>query len=371
MINTTTLNTSGFIKTSFSDTKDMTYLLITIKERELWNKYIHASKICDFYHSWYYHSLEKNEEPFLFVYCQGDCFIAFPLLKRKINNSEYYDCTSVYGYAGPVSNVEFSLLDVQMVENFREAFLSFLKKEKFVSVFSRLHPIINQDLLLSCFGGLHDNGKTVVIDLQIPLEEQRKRYRRQYRQKIRQLREKGYCIKEASTKEEIERFVKIYNENMARVKAGLFYHFDEYYFFNMLNAVDFESGILLLCDGDEITSGACVTYSNNIMQLHLAATNNAYLQEGPMKLLIDEAAILGRRKGIHYLHLGGGVGGHQDSLFEFKSGFSNTLLDFKTWRFIANIEVYNQLVEQCSTCREFNTGFFPLYREQKSIDQII
>lgn len=368
MINTTTLNTAGLPPTSFSDTKNMTYFLITIEERELWNKYIHASKICDFYHSWYYHSMEKNGKPFLFVYCRGDCFIAFPLLKRKISNSEYYDCTSVYGYAGPVSNVEFSLLDAQTHAGFKEAFLSFLKKEKFVSVFSRLHPIINQDLLLSHFGGLYDNGKTIVIDLRQPLEEQRKGYRRQFRQKIRQMREKGYGIKEASTQEEIERFVRIYQANMARVKAGSFYHFDESYFFNILNAVDFESSILLLCDGDEITSGACVTYSNNIMQLHLAATNNAYLQEGPMKLLIDEATLLGRQKGIYYLHLGGGVGGHQDSLFEFKSGFSNTCLDFKTWRFIVDVEIYNQLVEQSSQKRESNTGFFPLYREQNNIE---
>ncbi|NEU08799.1 GNAT family N-acetyltransferase [Flavihumibacter sp. R14] len=343
--------------------ENMPYRLVTVQERDLWNEYVHSCKMYDFYHTWYYHSLEKSGEPVLFVYEEQNCFIVFPLLKRSINKTEYSDFTSVYGYAGPISNLDFNQMEQKTMEGFKQAFLMFLGQEKNVSVFCRLHPIINHDILVEKFGSLVENGKTVVIDLTNSLEEQRSKYRRQFRSKIRQLREKGFYLKNAESDEEVKAFVKVYNENMARVKAESYYYFNESYFFNMLNSADFESSVLLLYCGDEITSGAFVTFSNNIMQFHLAATNNKYLHEGPMKLLIDEATVVGRERSMDYLHLGGGVGGNEDSLFEFKAGFSETILNFKTWRFVSNPVVYNQLVRARWGNRTIESDFFPLYRE--------
>lgn len=348
--------------------KTMPYQIVTISEKELWNEYVHASKMYDFYHSWYYHSLERTGDPILFVYHQPDCFIAFPLLRRTIKGTSCTDFTSVYGYAGPICNKDFAELDEETMLNFKRAFLTFLKEEKNVSVFSRLHPIINHDVLLQKFGGLCDHGRTVAIDLRCDIEEQRKKYRRQFRSKIRQLRDKGYYLKEATSRDEVREYVKIYNANMARVHAESYYHFNEDYFFNMLDSNDFESSVLLLYDGDTITSGAFVAYSNNIMQFHLAATAVQYLHEGPMKLLIDEATLAGRQKGMNYLHLGGGVGGNEDSLFEFKAGFSDTYLDFKTWRFITEEKVYNDLVEQRWKNQLPAADFFPLYRESSGTE---
>lgn len=341
----------------------MSYRLVTVQERELWNEYVHACKMYDFYHTWYYHSLEKSGEPVLFVYQQSDFFIIFPLLRRDIPGSDYCDFTSVYGYAGPISNVDFNTIDPQIMHNFIQAFLEFLEKEKTISVFCRLHPIINHDILVEKFGSLVDNGKTIAINLTGTLEEQRSKYRRQFRSKIRQLREKGYFLRKATSKQEVQAFVKIYNENMARVQAESYYYFNESYFFNMLNSADFESSVLLLYLGDEITSGAFVTFSNNIMQFHLAATNNKYLQEGPMKLLIDEATIVGRENKMDYLHLGGGVGGNEDSLFEFKAGFSDKTLIFKTWRFVSDQVAYDKMVQTRWGNQTVKSDFFPLYRE--------
>jgi hypothetical protein len=345
----------------------MPYLLVTIQERDLWNQYVQDCKIYDFYHTWYYHSLERTGEPILFVYQQNDTFIIFPLLKRCIAGSEYTDFTSVYGYAGPISNMDFELIEQGTMEGFIQAFMKFLKEEKNVSVFCRLHPIINHDLLVERFGSLVNNGKTIAIQLSGTLEEQRSKYRRQFRSKIRQLREKGFFMKKAETKEEVQAFVRIYNENMARVQAESYYYFNETYFFNMLNSGDFESSVLLLYLGEEITCGAFVTFSNNIMQFHLAATNNKYLQEGPMKLLIDEATIVGREHSMDYLHLGGGVGGNEDSLFDFKSGFSDTVLTFKTWRFVSDQQEYNKLVHARWDDHPIKSDFFPLYREPTNV----
>lgn len=345
----------------------MSYRLITVRERDLWNQYVHACNIYDFYHTWYYHSLEKSGEPVLFVFEQDDCFIIFPFLKRSIPGSDLSDFTSVYGYAGPISNVDFEDMDQSTMEAFIKSFLKFLKAERNVSVFCRLHPIINHDILVEKFGSLVNNGKTIAINLTETIEEQRSKYRRQFRSKIRQLREKKYYLRKAESKQEVQAFVKIYNENMARVQAESYYFFDESYFFNMLNSADFESSVLLLYLEDEITSGAFVTFSNNIMQFHLAATNNKYLQEGPMKLLIDEASLVGRENNMSYLHLGGGVGGSEDSLFDFKAGFSDMILSFKTWRFISDPEAYDRLVRERWGNQIVRSDFFPLYRDSNNL----
>lgn len=341
----------------------MPYHIITIHEREKWMDCIHKCLIYDFYHTWYYHSLEQLGEAFLFVYQEDETFIAFPLLKRPIEGTPFNDCTSVYGYSGPISNADFADLEPGMLKNFKTNFLNFLNQEQNISVFSRLHPVINQEILLDQFGGLFDNGKTVAINLKVPIDAQRSKYRSRFRSKIKQLRNKGYQLKVASSDYEIREFINIYNENMSRVGATDYYHFGDEYFFNLLKSKEFECNLLIACYENEITSGMLLTYSNNIAQFHLAGTHVDYLQDGPMKLLIDEASIMARERGMDYLHLGGGLGGNEDSLFHFKSGFSDLFLNFKTWRFRADEASYDSIVEARGLANFSSTDFFPLYRK--------
>ncbi|HYX07003.1 MAG TPA: hypothetical protein VE912_09760, partial [Bacteroidales bacterium] len=70
-----------------------------------WNMLLQEIGHYDFYHTFDYHSVEMldNEVPTLLKYTERDYIIALPLLIRKIGNTDYYDATSVYGYAGPIS----------------------------------------------------------------------------------------------------------------------------------------------------------------------------------------------------------------------------------------------------------------------------
>lgn len=331
--------------------------------KEDWNSYVYRALLYDFYHTWDYHFLTHNEgEPFMFIYEENENFIAVPFLRRRIEGTDYYDFTSVYGYVGPISNLNFENLDPDFVKRFREGFHDFLIKENIVSVFSRLHPLIPQDLLLAEIGGLYDNGRTVAIDLKIPYEDQRSQYRKDHRSKINQLRRKGFYAKEADSSTELKEFVRIYNENMERVKASPYYFFDESYFLKLLHSKDFNTILLLIYFEDQITAGSIFITSNNIMQFHLSGTNGKFLKEAPAKLMIDEATLVARDQKLDYLHLGGGLGGSEDSLFEYKSGFSNLYLNFKTWRYVVNQPIYNSLVLKKLNTLEHNGNVFPLYR---------
>lgn len=347
------------LKTSFV----MPYFTVDITEQEQWDQLIHAAHSYDFHHTWYYHQLSAGDShPFIFVFEQAGHFVAVPLLKRNIEDTNYFDCTSVYGYAGPVSNLDFSDIPSSLMQQFLQTFLHFLKKEKIVSVFTRLHPLIHQHFRPGQTGGLYDNGKTVTIDLTLPVEEQRQQYRKAFRSKINQLRNKGYEVRQGIYEEDIASFAAIYLQNMQRLGANANYHFDKNYFRQLLQATSFQSNILLASFEGRDTAGVLTTCCNNIMQLHLAATHEDFIHDSPMRLLVEEASIFGQSKRMQHLHLGGGVGGQQDSLFHFKAGFSEHFLDFKTWRLVADTATYKALTLKKAPTMLRTDLPFPVYR---------
>ncbi|WP_207425888.1 GNAT family N-acetyltransferase [Pedobacter sp. SYSU D00535] len=341
-----------------------------ISTKEKWNHFISRSLHTELYHSWNYHVLDKSGEPLLYVYGEEEVFIALPLIKRKIKDSPFFDFSSVYGYAGPVSNVSFESLPESTMENFKAAFISFMKHEKCICVFSRLNPFINQRKLLERIGGIYENGKTIYMDLSTPQEEQYANYEKRLLRQVKQLRKKNYVIKETMTQDDIRCFCEMYWDNMKRVNASNHYFFTREYFTTLLDTTAENSKLLMIYDSATPICGAIVFYSKDVIRNHLSATSEAYLKDSPSKLLTDEISQIGRRLGVKYFHLGGGVGGREDSLFQFKSYFSHTsMLDF-TWRFIGDQEAYNSLVEICGLKQADKTNFFPLYRSAQLADAI-
>ncbi len=336
--------------------------IVNIDQKDKWNYYLNNSSDYDFYHTWDYHNMSTDGEPYLFVFSIDENFIALPFLKRPIPDSQYYDCTSVYGYAGPVTNFSEGSIPEKVVNNFKDHLNEYLMGQNVISFFSRFHPIINKNEIWNILGNLESHGRTVSIGLMQNIDEQRKEYQRTVRAKVKQLKNKGFYIREATTEKDLDEFVAIYIENMQKVNASALYYFDKQYFKDMLNSSDYKTRLIICYCGDEITSGTIVTFSNKIIQFHLAATKNSYLKDGPMKLLIDEVTLMGRDFEMEVLHLGGGVGGSEDNLFKFKAGFSDSFNDFKTWRLITNVSAYDELVKERISGNSLGSNYFPLYR---------
>lgn len=327
-----------------------------------WNYYIGNSLQYSFYHTWHYHALDVLGEPFLFVYEAGENYIAFPFIKREIPGEDYWDLTSAYGYTGPISNQKFTALDDCFLENFKDSFLETLKAERIVSVFSRLHPFFDQTLSLSKLGSIHPDGKTVAIDLRLPLKVQRKKYHMRLREKIHQLIQKGYIVREAASIEDIDIFAKIYTENMKKIDASNSYHFPVSYFRSLYHSDEIKSKLLLVYLDGKAVSAAYIVCTNYIIQAHILGTLKAYLPDSPARLLMDEITVIGRKMGARYFHLGGGLNFKQDALFEWKACFSDLILNFNHWRYIAHPEMYDALVERMDITEKANIDFFPLYR---------
>ncbi|PZF74037.1 GNAT family N-acetyltransferase [Taibaiella soli] len=342
----------------------MSSYTIQLTDKAKWKELVDRSISYDFHHCHSYHELEHSGTPFLFVVAnEADDFIAFPLVKRPIPGTQYYDCTSVYGYAGPISSKPPESLPPQLLIDFQEELKVFVSKEKIVAAFTRMHPIIEQDSFLDPLGKVIQLNKTVAIDLSLPVDLQRQQYRKAFKYRLNVLRRSGYTVKKADTASEIKAFVDIYTQTMDRVNAQESYYFDEDYFRNFLNSEDFTSFLLLAYKDGEVAAGAIFTATRNIMQYHLAGTSETYILDAPMKLVIDEARLIGSEMGLQYLHLGGGVGGSDDdSLFLFKAGFSDLNFTYRVWQLVANQPVYEELVAQKQKEKTLNPNYFPLYR---------
>lgn len=341
--------------------------IYTINDQVAWKSYVNRAEAYDFYHTWYYHNLESPEAARLYVYEEGINYIAFPLVRRAIEGTRYFDLTCVYGYTGPISDQPFDQLPAAFLARFKQVFLEQLKSERIVSVFSRLHPFFQQDQLLASFSGVFPNGKTVAIDLRVPIEVQRAGYHKSYRQQIRILREKGYEVREAKSPAAIQTYSEIYIENMKRVGASDFYLFTPAYFEQLLASTEYESKLMLVYLDDEIVSGGVVICSNKIMQVHLMSTRTEHLSLSPPKLVVDETSVLGRSLGYEFINLGGGLNFKADSLYRWKAGFTKLFLDYNSWRFIANQETYEYLLAQRRIDPSLDVDFFPLYRYQTEV----
>lgn len=331
-----------------------------IKNKKEWDSFLDKVDYHDFYHTYDYHelSIHKDEAFILLTYAEHDTLIGLPFIVRQIPDSKYKDITSVYGYAGPVSknfdehfdNLKFSV-----------ALDSYFKDQKIVSVFSRLNPFINfQHNILKGIGETRNLGEIVNIDLTEPLDIQRQKYQRRIKTQINKAR-RLCTVKKASTKKEILDFIDIYYKNMDRVQARSFYYFKPDYFFKFIESKTLQTDLLIttLNGTNEIIAGAMFIKTNNIVQYHIAGSKEEFLDIAPIKLLIDEMRIRATQENYKYFNLGGGYGGHDDSLLRFKLSFSKKLIGFYVWQYVVNQDLYDNLTNsrEAKQC-----DYFPKYR---------
>ncbi|MEE9361059.1 MAG: GNAT family N-acetyltransferase [Cellulophaga sp.] len=342
-----------------------------IKNKEKWDLLVNNADMSDFYHTYDYHQLSKNndETPVLLYFSQGEKYIALPLFIREIENTSYKDATSVYGYSGPVCKNIPKNFDNSI---FKKELQKLLLDNNIISMFSRLNPFIDkQCIILKNIGLVRALGNVVYIDLSQDLAIQKQQYNRRLKTHINKTR-KHCTIKKATTTEEIDQFIEVYYENMHRVDAKKHYFFKREYFHDLYNSDSFETEILLTyhTESNIFIGGAMFIKKNNITQYHLAGAKSDYLYLNPIKLLIDEMRITSSEENYTFLNLGGGLGSNEDSLFRFKSSFSKNLKPFELWEVIVNKEVYDKLSKKnktTNTCTsiEYINGckdFFPCYR---------
>ena len=344
-------------------------------DRRLWMEVLSTVAQHDVYHLPGYHEAAEQAgegTARLLVFREAGYSIALPVLVRpcgEIDGLEGVpsdDATSVYGYAGPVSSHEDPPAPV--VESFHAALRESLAELRVVALFARLHPLLPQDRLIAGLGVTAPTGTTVSIDLTQPPDAQVGAYRQNHRDGIRKLRRLGAQCLPDTDPAAMDEFVRIYHETMRRVDADPYYLFDRTYFVHLADLLAPALHLFTCRLDDEIIGGGLFFACRGLVQYHLGGTRTEYLGLAPMKLLFDSVREWAVERGMSVFHLGGGVGGREDSLFHFKAGFSSRRHPFATWRWIIDPERYQELTDRKAswntrhgvTCA--SSEFFPAYR---------
>jgi serine/alanine adding enzyme len=276
----------------------------------------------------------------------ADGDVVFPCILRQFRDA--FDVTTPYGYGGPVAVAEDA-------EAFYSAYRGWCRERGVVSTFVRFHPLYaNQRYARIAVEPL---GSTVAWRLQAGdlFARMHSHHRRVVRKAQRAELEVG--VEESPS---LEEFAALYERTMARLDADLFYLFTPEYWAS-LGALP----LLLVSarrEGELLASVLCFT-AKPWLHYHLGASSDEGRRVGASHLVLYEAASWARENGYEIFHLGGGVGGRADSLFEFKLRFDpGAEREFAIGRAIHDETGYYKLTEETGASVDVR-GFFPAYRD--------
>jgi hypothetical protein len=294
---------------------------------------------------------------------RGDLLL--PLVLRDIPGGGR-DATSPYGYPGPltVGSDPGFLADALRMAG------AFLGDEGVVSLFVRFHPLLNPPP-----GGVETivrHGDTIAIDLHLTEEESLRQTRRNHRVQIDRARKAGHRVILDAGPEHDESFRRLYRETMARLGASPFYFFDDRYFIELRAVLGDHLHLAIVEIERETAAAGLFVETQGIVQYHLSGTDERFRREVPTKLMFDEVRRWARERGHRWLHLGGGLGFSEDSLFRFKAGFSSRRCPFHSLRMILRPLEYDRLVTaaggEAGTAP--SAGFFPAYRRPEALARL-
>jgi hypothetical protein len=329
----------------------------------------------DFYHLPEYVRLSvsvyEGGQPRAFVARDADGLFLLPMTLRPIEidgeESSLFDAISPYGYASPLLSVRPGVDEARFLDRAINALVECLMRARVVSLFCRLHPLLElpqQPLVRR--GVVMEHGPTVYCDLHKSADELWKGTRETVRRQIRRIQAQGMVAEEDPTWRYYDAFQEVYAQTMRRVGATEWYFFDRDHFDELRRVLADRMHLIVVRQGDKAVCAGLFAETCGIVQYHLAGTGDGYEKSDASKLLIHYARQWGQERGNDVLHLGGGVGAAHDSLLHFKMGFSKVSGTFRTWRLIVDETTYHDLVARnrarAAIVEPPKNNFFPEYR---------
>jgi hypothetical protein len=315
---------------------------------------------------------EEGGEASAFLAEDGRDRLLIPLIVRPIDPDEggerWFDATCPYGYAGPILGRSTSSGVEEFLDHALERFLEELRERRILGCFSRIHPLL--ELPLDPFrrlGAVVHHGETVSIDLTQSLDESWRQMHPSCRQRIRRTQRQGQVGRLDPEWQALDTFLDIYHETMVRRRAARSYFFSREHILGLRQALGDRLHLSLVEMSGEIIAAALFFEANGIANYHLGGTRDGFVKENPSVVFINQMRTSSFERGNRVLHLGGGVGGHRDSLFNFKANFSNRRHPFHTWRVVADESAYRELTgrwrSRTGETPDDLDGFFPAYRK--------
>jgi Acetyltransferase (GNAT) domain len=273
-----------------------------------------------------------------------DAELLAPLLVREIEGGPDLDAVSPYGYPGfslngdPADREALGWLDPATVDFHRTGLVSVFIRHRLDLV-----PLI---------------GSTERNVVQIADPALKPKSRPSDRRQVRRNLEAGYLVEltpgAATSPEERAAFLDLYEQTMRRTEAAPHYFFGAAYFDEIFGAE--RTWLALATDPDGAPAAASIAcVSDGYLHYYLSGSADSHLADSPMKNVL--ARLVEHANELELpLNLGGGISAG-DALEEFKRGYANRTLAWRTSEVVCDAERYAALTGERET-----GGFFPAYR---------
>lgn len=273
-------------------------------------------------------------EPVFFVYSDGGEFFYYAFHLGRVLETTFLDIQSPYAYGGPLA----STVDPGFLAQAWQSYLAWCREHNVLAEFIRFHPLRKNWIYFP--GEAQYLRETVWMDLQ--QEELFPSYSTRVRTAIRKAVKNSLRVEWVDPAQCYRAFLDLYTEAMTLLQAEQFYFFSPEYFQKLAN---WPQSYLAFClQGEELLAAAFFLQEADLLEYHLAAASPEGKKYCAANLILDQAALLGKKLGCRMLHLGGGTddGPHNPLLF-FKSGFSSRRASFLIGKLIHAPAAYEKL----------------------------
>lgn len=305
------------------------------------------------YHNLFISNVETSAE--IFICREDENILVIPYIKEGINkigtkllDKKYYHVKSVFGYTGPLTN---SKDDAFVYYAFKE-YAAYLSDQNVLFDFIRFNPIIENYKILKSINTHYDifpEKKYIYVDLLLDYDLIKRNYRKRYKTLINKYDKFSQNYNYVITNNDYDlynRFVRLYIAHMKSLGANDYYLFNDDYYIKLYGLINNGLGcIFAVTENAELISALVFLYNEHTVYYHHGCHNVALDPAGILnKYLFDRAVSYFKQQNFTYLMLGGGVSNNdEDSLYQFKLGFSKFWKYFYLGKQIFNNDKYNEL----------------------------
>ena len=348
----------------------MSLYIYTIDQSQEWDAIVRTFKAYDVYYLSGYvkaFQIHGDGEPMLFYYNNGSVKGINVVMKRdiaddtyfndKIEPKTFFDFITPYGYGGWLIEGEGD------TEGLFLEYHKWCSDNNVVSEFVRYHPMLENVECSKDFYDVTVLGNTIAMDLSSP-EVIWANLTSKNRNMVRKAEKSGIQIYRGQFPGIYKTFKEIYNQTMDSDNAKEYYYFGDEFYDSIINDLSNEAQIFWAEVDGKIVATSIMISVNGFMNYHLSGSLREYQSLAPSNLLLYKAALWGCQNGYKSLHMGGGVGSKEDSLFKFKSAFNR----YETHQFAIGKKIYmDEAYVSLSRMKQIEgeINFFPIYRANK------
>jgi serine/alanine adding enzyme len=236
--------------------------------------------------------------------------VLFPCVVRQ----DPVDVVTPYGYGGPLG-----VGDAPPLAEFAAGYQAWCEQRGVVSSFVVFHPLFANDAS-EVAAGFHRSALAGTIAWPLEDRDLFGTMHKHHRRVVRRARADGLEVAIERAPAELGRFVAVYEQTMRRTAASPFYFFPETYWQALGSDVPLVQ--VDVRQGDRLVASVLGMGEPPWLHYHLGGTTDEGVSTGASHLALYSLAVWGQEHGYRTLHLGGGVGGRDDTLLGFKRRFA-------------------------------------------------